>query len=81
MAADGPAAPESPAVPTAGLSIDQLTAQLVARAAEVVAAQDRVGRLLEANRAVVGELSLPIVLRRVVEAARELVGARYRRSG
>ena len=29
------------------------------------------------NRAIVGELSLPMVLRRIVEAARDLVGARY----
>ena len=33
--------------------------------------------MLGANRAIVGELSLPMVLRRIVEAARDLVGARY----
>jgi GAF domain-containing protein len=33
--------------------------------------------LLDANQAIVGELSLPMVLRRIVEAARDLVGARY----
>jgi signal transduction histidine kinase len=40
-------------------------------------AQERLERLLGANRAIVGELSLPMVLRRIVEAARDLVGARY----
>ena len=40
-------------------------------------AQQRLERLLGANRAIVGELSLPMVLRRIVEAARDLVGARY----
>ena len=40
-------------------------------------AEQRLERLLAANRAIVGELSLPTVLRRVVEAARDLVGAHY----
>ena len=40
-------------------------------------AAQRLERLLGANRAIVGELSLPMVLRRIVEAARDLVGARY----
>jgi signal transduction histidine kinase len=40
-------------------------------------AEQRLERLLGANRAIVGELSLPMVLRRIVEAARDLVGARY----
>ena len=33
--------------------------------------------LLRANALVAGELSVPVVLRQIVEAARELVGARY----
>ena len=40
-------------------------------------AEQRLERLLAANRAIVGELSLPMVLRRIVEAARDLVGAQY----
>jgi signal transduction histidine kinase len=40
-------------------------------------AEQRLERLLDANQAIVGELSLPMVLRRIVEAARDLVGARY----
>ena len=51
--------------------------QLIERAQEVIDAQHRLRRLLSANRAVVAELSLPMVLRRIVEAARDLVGARY----
>ena len=44
---------------------------------EVTTAEVRLRRLMNANRAIVGELSLPIVLRRIVELARDLVGARY----
>lgn len=40
-------------------------------------AEQRLGRLLDANQAIVGELSLPLVLRRIVDAARDLAGARY----
>ena len=52
-------------------------AQLLDRAGEVTTAQDRLARLLSANRTIVGELSLPMVLQRIVEVARDLVGARY----
>jgi signal transduction histidine kinase len=51
--------------------------QLVERAGEVITAQRQLRRLLDANRAVVGELSLPLVLSRIVEVARDLVRARY----
>ncbi len=39
--------------------------------------QGRLRGLLRANQMVTGGLALPTVLRRVVEAARELVGTRY----
>jgi signal transduction histidine kinase len=39
--------------------------------------QGRLRGLLRANQLVTGDLALPAVLRRIVEAARELVGARY----
>jgi signal transduction histidine kinase len=39
--------------------------------------QKQMELLLRSNRAIVSELSLPTVLRLIVEAARELVGARY----
>ncbi len=47
-----------------------------ANAAEVTD-QKRLRLLLRSNRAIVSELSLPTVLRLIVEAARDLVGARY----
>jgi signal transduction histidine kinase len=59
------------------LRLDELLAQLVARAEEVISAQDRLGGLLNANRMIIGDLALPVVLRRIVEAACQLVNARY----
>lgn len=59
------------------LELDQLLGQLIDRANDVIGAQDRLRGLLRANRAIVGDLALPVVLRRIVEAARELVHARY----
>ncbi len=49
----------------------------MSRAGEVVAARDGLRKLLIANDSIMGELSLPSVLRRVVEAACELTGARF----
>ena len=40
-------------------------------------AQERLRRLLHANRSIVQELSLPAVLRRIVDTARDVAGARY----
>ena len=57
--------------------IERLLEQLVDRAGEVIGVQDRLRRLLRANRAVISELSLAGVLRRIVEAARELAKAEY----
>ena len=59
------------------LELDQLLAQLVERAQEVIGTQGRLRGLLRANHLVTGDLSLPAVLRRIIEAARELVDARY----
>jgi signal transduction histidine kinase len=59
------------------LELDQLLGQLVERADDVLAAQGRLRGLLRANTAVAAELSLPVVLRRIVGVARELLGARY----
>ncbi|MEV4536650.1 GAF domain-containing protein [Asanoa sp. NPDC049518] len=47
------------------------------RAREVMATQGRLRGLLRANQLIIGGLTLPALLRRIVEAARELVGARY----
>lgn len=59
------------------LELDQLLVQLVDRADDVLATQERLRGLLRANALVAGELSLPLVLRKIVAAARDLVGARY----
>jgi signal transduction histidine kinase len=59
------------------LELDQLLAQLVERAREVMSTQERLRGLLRANQMLIGDLTLPAVLRRIVEAARELAGARY----
>ena len=59
------------------LELEQLLAQLVDRAGDVLAAQGRLRGLLRANALIAGDLSLPVVLRQIVGAARDLLGARY----
>ena len=59
------------------LRLDELLTQLIDRAQEALRTQDRLRALLEANRSIVGDLDLPTVLRRIVEAACGLVGAQY----
>ena len=59
------------------LELDQLLVQLVDGADDVLATQGRLRGLLRANALVAGELSLPVVLRQIVAAAQDLVGARY----
>jgi signal transduction histidine kinase len=57
--------------------LDALLGQLVERAQEVLATQGRLRGLLRANQMIVGDLPLPVLLRRITEAARDLVGAQY----
>src|SRR5277367_7015204 len=71
-ASSGLAFPDAPR-----LELDELLVQLVDRAGDVLAAQGRLRGLLRANALVAGELSLPVVLRQIVGAARDLLGARY----
>jgi len=71
-AAGGLAFPDMPR-----LELDQLLVQLMDRAGDVLAAQGRLRGLLRANALVAGDLSLPVVLRHIVGAARDLLGARY----
>lgn len=49
----------------------------VIEGAATITDQERLRRLLAANQAIVGELSLPAVLRQIVDTARVVVGARY----
>jgi len=57
--------------------LDRTLAELMSNAQKVLETQGRLRSLLRASQAVVEELELPTVLRRIVEAAVELVGARY----
>src|ERR1700684_2082567 len=59
------------------LELDELLVQLVDRAGDVLPPQGRLRGLLRANALVAGDLSLPVVLRQIVGAARDLLGARY----
>jgi two-component system, NarL family, sensor histidine kinase DevS len=59
------------------LDLDQLLAQLIDRAQEVMATQGRLRGLLAANQLITVDLTLPAVLRHIVEAASELIDARY----
>jgi signal transduction histidine kinase len=74
-AADAAGGLAFPDVPRLGL--DDLLVQLVDRANDVLADQGRLRGLLRANALVAGDLSLPVVLRQIVGAARDLLGARY----
>lgn len=58
-------------------SLDQALSELVLNANKVLATQGRLRSLLQASQAVVEELDLAAVLRRIVEVAVDLVGARY----
>ena len=57
--------------------LEMLLGQLRDQADDVLQVQGRLRGLIKANSIVASDLSLPLVLRRIVEAARELVGARY----
>jgi signal transduction histidine kinase len=59
------------------LRLDELLGELQARLQAVLDTRDRTNALLEAVVAVGGHLELEVVLRRIVEAAVELVSARY----
>ncbi len=58
-------------------ALDSRLVDLVAIANDVLATQGRLRTLLRANQAIVTELDLPTVLRRIVESAVEVSGARY----
>jgi signal transduction histidine kinase len=59
------------------LSVELLMSQLVEQASVIMTAQQRLRRLLIANRSIVQELSLPAVLRRIVDTAKDVSGAKY----
>jgi signal transduction histidine kinase len=57
--------------------LDRTLGELVALAGDVLKTQGRLRALLRANQAIVQQLDLPTVLRRIVDVAVELVGAQY----
>lgn len=59
------------------LELDELLKQLVGRAEDVIATQGRLRGLLAANKLIIGQAALPMVLRHIIEAACQLVRARY----
>jgi hypothetical protein len=62
------------------LSVELLMSQLVDQASMIMTAQQRLRQLLIANRSIVQELSLPAVLRRIVNTAKDLSGGQIRRA-
>ena len=84
----GPASPEPgtpfPGCPaeTGGPARPQAAVQrppddLVRGTSPILTSQERVRALLAANQTIVADLALPVVLRRIVESAATVVGARY----
>lgn len=61
----------------AAVRLDGLVRELTDRTAEVLVSQERLHRLLAAVVSLASDLSLPDVLRRIVESSCSLVGARY----
>ncbi|WP_447003989.1 sensor histidine kinase [Saccharothrix isguenensis] len=61
----------------AAVRLDGLVRELTDRTAEVIVSQERLHRLLAAVVSLASDLSLPDVLRRIVESSCSLVGARY----
>lgn len=72
MVEDSLTFPDAPRV-----ELDRLLDELMTRAREVLTTQGRLRTLIRANQSVVEQLDLPVVLRRIVEVAVELVGAEY----
>src|SRR5512145_3299887 len=84
MAANAPnPRPELPATPSLGLSplsrvhLDELLQEMLDRVGEVVTSRERLRALLDAVVGIGTDLDLRSTLQRIVEAACELVGARY----
>lgn len=72
---DDPLEPRFADVPM--LELDDLLRQLINRAQDVMATQGRLRGLLRANQSIGGNLALPVLLRRIVQAGCELAKARY----
>ena len=73
----GPTDPEAAETSPAGHAVGELLGALVDRASDSARAQRTLELLLEANRAILSQLSLRSVLHQIARYARELVHARY----
>lgn len=63
------------------LEFELLLSQLIERAHEVMATQERLRNLISASNTLVSNLDLPTVLTRIAESAMQLVGAKYAAMG
>ena len=77
MPTDGTRPPAPLSGVLSGLRLDELLGEVQQRLAEIVATRDRMQRLLDAVLAVATGLQLESTLRSIVQAAVELVDARY----
>ena len=77
MPTDGTRPPAPLSAVLSGLRLDELLGEVQQRLAEIVATRDRMQRLLDAVLAVATGLQLESTLRSIVQAAVELVDARY----
>lgn len=73
----GPAGPDPRLPDSSRLELDQLLTALRDRAGDVLTTQGRLRSLLRANAAVASDLSLASILRRVVDATREVIRAEH----
>jgi signal transduction histidine kinase len=72
-----PVGPELAGATLSGLRLDAVLAEVQERLAEIIKTRDRLQGLLEAVLAVGAGLELDSTLQRIVQAAVELIGARY----
>ena len=75
VVADGPVAGVAPDL--SRLQLEALLRELISRADDVLRAHGKLSGLLDAVVSIAGDLSLPVVLRRIVEAAAALADAEY----
>lgn len=69
--------PSAALSPLARVGLDELLAEVLDRVQDVLNTQDRLRRLLHAVVAISADLSLDVVLQRIVDAACDLASARY----
>src|SRR3954447_14244541 len=76
-AGGGPDRPSLGLTPLSRVRLDELLQEMLDRVGEVVTSRERLHALLDAVVGIGSDLDLRSTLRRIVEAACQLVGARY----